>query len=179
MPGIIRETHDQKARSGLRLGLRTADFLISITILVCLCANPACAAPGGPPRCMWLGGFNDIDLGTIADSQTTVTGASQCNLKANCDVELAADNSIASRLTGPGGDFLLTEYALSVNGGQASPFTSCDSFLSPPVVFDYNGGDFGPWMQLEVSLHVRASNPPGEAANAGEYRATQTLTAHW
>lgn len=168
-----------KHRQSRRTGLRTVGLLMSIAILACLCANSAAAAPGGPPRAMWLGNFQDITLANITGSNSESIGQSNCRLRTNCDVEITADNSTASRLTGPGGDFLVTEYALSIDGSEEEPFAPYDSFLSTPVAVDYNGGDMGPWMDLEVTLRVRASNPPGEVANTGNYEATQTLTAHW
>jgi len=138
--------------------------------------QPARPAPAAPQAfAMWLGNLEDINLAPITNTQSVSTGQSQCLLLSTCEVEISADNSPNSRLNGPGQDYLSTEYSLGINGDEEEPFTAYDFFLSPPVTVECGGR----WRLVQVTLGVRASIPPGGAPNAGQYNATQTLTAHW
>lgn len=148
-------------------------------LLLWMSPPPAKAAPGGPPRCMWLGNFGDIQLPAVTSRGATVVGSSTCILRTNSDAEITADNSTAARLEGPGGDYLPTEYTLRIEGQEVEPFTPYDSFLQTPGQVDYSGGLSGPWMDAEICLRVRAISPSDRAVNAGQYSAVQTLTAHW
>jgi hypothetical protein len=98
------------------------------------------------------------------------------------DVELTADNTASARLSGPGGEVLVTEYKLTFDGdgttatGRATvDYAPHDSFLSGGVVVSHLIADD----RVKVTLHARASMPPGDVPDAGDYSATQTLTASW
>jgi len=130
----------------------------------------------------WESNFASIVLPNITTQSGGQSGGSSITLFTSGDAEISADNTDATRLTEPGGDSLYTEYKLEFDGDGASKtggptvdFTSYDSFLNSPVPVTYVPDD----NDVEVTLSVRASNYPGQLANAGEYTATQTLTVHW
>jgi hypothetical protein len=130
----------------------------------------------------WGSNFGAINLPSITTQSGAVTGNSTAELETTGDCELTADNSATAQLSGPGGDVLITEYSLTFDGdgsgatGAATvDYTTYSSFLSPAVAITHVGGDD----YVQVTLHVRAQNFPGDVANAGAYSATQTITASW
>jgi hypothetical protein len=130
----------------------------------------------------WNSNFGQIALGNIASRDQVCNGSSQITLSTNGNVEISADNSDTARFTESGGDHLYTEYklefdgdGLNTTGGETVDFTSYDSFLSSPVTVTHIPG----YDEVQVTLSARASNYPGQLANAGDYTATQTLTATW
>lgn len=130
----------------------------------------------------WLSDFPAIALSPISTQAAVSIGSSTATLLLNGDADISADNSTAARLTGPGGDTLVTEYKLVFDGdghggtgGPAVDYTPYDSFLVPGVPITHVVGDD----DVDVTLYVRAQNPTGNVANAGNYAATATLTVTW
>ena len=147
-----------------------------------VCAVLLCRLPAAQEVMQWESNFAPIDLDALTTRDDVATGSSTVRLLMNGDVELSADNSTTARLSGPGGDVLITEYKLTFDGdgtgatGAATvDYTPYDSFLNPPVLVTHVMADD----DVNVTLHVRAQNPPGDVANAGTYTATATLTASW
>ena len=141
-----------------------------------------CFAVGGQEEMYWESNFGPIVLAGISQRDQTPEGSSTARLILTGDVSLSADNSDTARLAGPGGDYLITEYALQFDGdGQSATgrpdvgYTSYDSFISTEVTVTQVGVD----SDVEVTLKVRASMNAADVANAGTYTATQTLTASW
>ena len=125
------------------------------------------------------GVFDPITLPDITTQDAIVDGFSIRFLDLTEDVEISADNS--ARLT-KGSSYLITEYKLtfdgdgsSTTGGPMVDWTDYSTFLVPAAVVMWVADD----NDVEVTLHVRARNDADEVANAGEYIATQTLTATW
>ena len=130
----------------------------------------------------WSADFSPISLDAITTRDEVSTGSEVLNLHTTGNCEISADNSSAAVLTGPGGDVLLTDYALSFDGdgvtstgGSDVDYTSYDSFLVPAVQITCVGGD----SMVKVTLSARARNQPGDVANAGSYSAVVTLTTSW
>jgi len=158
-----------------RLNRRRIPALAQLIIVCCPCLVVA-------QTMYWSSSFGPIGLGNISTRSGTLEGSSQAQLEMTGDVEISADNSTTARLSGPGGDTLVTEYKLAFDGDGSSAtgaatvdYTSYDSFLSPAVSVTHVGADDA----VVVTLHVRAANYPGDLANSGAYSATQTLTASW
>jgi hypothetical protein len=150
---------------------------VAIAILICIC-QPIILAQ----QMSWLGNFGPITLPAISSRTDVVTGNSTAEMELTGDCELSADNSTAARLSGPGGDVLVTDYSVTFDGDGSSSsgaatvgYTAYDSFLSPPALITYVASDD----RVEVTLHARAQNPAGDLANVGAYTATQTLTLTW
>jgi hypothetical protein len=137
----------------------------------------------------WEGNFTAIaaaDMSAhITNQNSVVTGSSTQTLFTNGNVILTADNTVASELdTGSDTDQLVTEYSLAYDGdgaaatgGSAVAYTLYDNFLkagahSHCTHVSTDGA-------VEVTLGVRASNDTHNVADAGDYTATQTLTATW
>jgi hypothetical protein len=129
----------------------------------------------------WSSSFSNIDLPNIANKNQTSEGSSSATLSLNGDVEISADHSTAAQLSSTG-DTLVTEYKLTLDGDGSSKtgradtsYQNYDGFLNPAVRVTYVTDD----NDVVVTLHVKASNYANDLANAGEYKATQTLTVHW
>jgi hypothetical protein len=132
----------------------------------------------------WRGNFSTITLQNIGSRGQVCQGSSQLTLDTSGNAEISADNTDTARLTKAGGANLDTKYKLefdgngvSQTGGSTVDFTSYDSFLDPShhaTVTHILGDD-----AVQVTLYVRASNYTGQLADAGLYKATQTLTVHW
>ena len=136
----------------------------------------------------WEGNFTAIaaaDMSAhITNQNSVVTGSSTQTLFTNGDVILTADNDADSELdTDSDTDQLVTEYSLSYDGngsaatgGSAVAYTEYDTFLT-------GGGSACTHVStdgaVEVTLGVRASNDTHNVADAGDYTATQTITATW
>jgi hypothetical protein len=142
----------------------------------------ACPPASEGQTMSWLGNFGSIGLPDLDTRTGTSTGSANEFINLNGDIEISADNSAAAQLSGPGGEVLVTEYSLSFNGDGSSAtggppvdYTPHDSFLVPPAQVTHVPGD----NFVRVTLGVRASHPSGDVADAGDYTATQTLTASW
>lgn len=129
----------------------------------------------------WDSDFAPIVLPNIASKNQVSEGSSSANLSIDGDVAISADNSAAAQLSSAG-DTLITEYKLafdgdgsSTTGGSGTNYETYDTFLTTAVRVTHRPGDD----DVQVTLHVRASNYANDLANAGTYTATQTLTVHW
>jgi hypothetical protein len=141
-----------------------------------------CSMAGAQDEMYWESNFGPITLASIAQRSETPEGSSTARLILTGDVSLSADNGTGARLTEPGGDYLVTEYALEFDGdGQSATgredvsYTSYGSFISTHVTITKVGAD----SDVVVTLNVRASMNVGDVADASSYAATQTLTASW
>jgi len=129
----------------------------------------------------WDSNFSSIALPNIASRDQVSEGSSSANLSINGDVEISADNSAAAQLSSAT-DTLFTEYKLmfdgdgsSTTGGAGTNYETYDNFLTTAAPVTYVLGDD----DVQVTLHVKASNYSNDLSDAGEYTATQTLTVHW
>jgi hypothetical protein len=131
----------------------------------------------------WAGNFSAVNLANITAQGTVVTASGTATLYTNGDVHITADTSTDAQLTKVAGtDVLVTEYRLEYDGdgdpdtgGATVDYTEYDDFLDTPSVVTHAPGDGA----VVVTLRVRASNEAGQVADAGNYAATQTLTASW
>jgi len=127
--------------------------------------------------------FGPIALENIGNRNQVREGSSSLSLTLNGNATISADNTAAAQLThATSGDTLVTEYKLTFDGdgdpntgGETVDWTPYNDFLTTPSDVTYFTGD----EDVEVTLHVRASNAAGTLADAGTYTATQTLTASW
>jgi hypothetical protein len=129
----------------------------------------------------WDSNFGPITLPGITSKNQISEGISSANLSINGDAEISADNSTAAQLSSAG-DTLVTEYKLtfdgngsSATGGAGTSYETYDRFLTTAEPVTHVTGDD----DVEVILHVKASNYAIDLADAGTYTATQTLTVHW
>lgn len=129
----------------------------------------------------WDSSFGPISLPNIASREQISEGSSSANLSINGDVEISADNSAAAQLSSVG-DTLVTEYKLTFDGtgsgttgGAGTTYETYDTFLTTAAPVTHVIGDD----DVEVTLHVKASNYVNDPADAGTYTAAQTLTVHW
>ena len=130
----------------------------------------------------WSGNFSQIALGNIGNRDQVSQGSSSAVLCLNGNAEITANNTAAAQLKSASNDTLVTEYKLTFDGdgdpntgGATVDWTPYNDFLTTPSAVTYFTGDG----EVEVTLHVRASNATGKLADAGTYTATQTLTASW
>lgn len=129
--------------------------------------------------------YADIALANITAQADQPTGTRDFTLYTNCNVSLTSDTTNTAQLTNttaPSTDTLTTEYSLSYDGdgsaatgGAAVAWTNYDTFIGGGSSVTHVDGDGA----VVATLSVRASNPAGEVADAGDYTATQTLTASW
>jgi len=129
----------------------------------------------------WDSNFGPIALPNIASREQISEGSSSANLSIDGDVEISADNSAAAQLSSAG-DTLVTEYKLTFDGtgsgttgGAGTNYETYDTFLTTAAPVTHVIGDD----DVEVTLHVKASNYVNGLADAGTYTAAQTLTVHW
>ncbi len=127
--------------------------------------------------------YAEISLANITAYGDQPTGTRDMTLYTNCNLEISADNTAAAQLeTASTSDTLVTEYNLSYDGdgaaatgGSSEAYAEYDAFLSTASSITHVDNDGA----VVATLGVRASNPSGEVADAGDYTATQTLTASW
>ncbi len=160
-----------------RTVLGTAGIGLSVFLLV-LSSFPLRAAE----EMYWDSSFGSIGLGTLTAMSDAPTGSATARLVMTGDVELSADNTTTAQLSEAGGDTLITDYKMTFDGDGGSAtgratvdWASYDTFLSPSVTVSHVVGDD----DVDVTLYARAQMDPAEAPNAGNYSATQTITAHW
>lgn len=129
----------------------------------------------------WDSNFGPIALPDIASREQISEGSSSANLSIDGDVEISAANSAAAQLSSAG-DTLITEYKLTFDGtgsgttgGAGTDYKTYDTFLTTAARVTHVIGDD----DVQVTLHVKASNYPNDLADAGTYIAEQTLTVHW
>ena len=131
----------------------------------------------------WAGNFAGISLTpSISGQADTPEGSQTQTLYTNCDLAISANNAAAAQLTSTT-DSLVTKYKLSYDGDGSTEtggtdvviWTDYDTFLSTASAVTHVSTDGA----VNVTLYVQASNPNGEAADAGSYTAVQTLTASW
>ena len=130
----------------------------------------------------WGGAFPAINLASITTQSQQVMGTATTTLYTNGNVDITADNTVASRLTSSGGGTLVTEYSLAYSGdgvvatgGSAVLYATYDQFLSTPSLITHVAGSGA----VVLTLGVMAANPSGNVSDATSYNATQTLTASW
>jgi hypothetical protein len=130
----------------------------------------------------WDSNFGPIALPNIASRGQISEGSLSANLSIDGDVQISADNSALAQLSSAG-DTLVTEYKLTFDGtgsgttgGAGTDYETYDKFLktaAAPVTHVIGDDD------VEVTLHVKASNYANDLADAGTYEAVQTLTVSW
>jgi hypothetical protein len=131
------------------------------------------------------GNFDTIAITPNISAQADTPSASQSLvLYTNCDLDITADNTAAALLTKTT-DTLVTEYKLDYDveadgadtWGVPKDWALHNLFLaggaSTPSAVTHETLDGA----IEVTLSARASNAAGTLADAGDYTATQTLTA--
>ena len=128
--------------------------------------------------------YADIALAAITSTVDTPSGSRDFTLYTNCNCEISADNTTAAQLENNGAstDTLVTEYQLAYDGDGVSAtggtdvgtWTDYSTFLGTPSAVTHVDGDG----VVTVTLSVQASSP-GQVRDAGNYSATQTLTASW
>lgn len=129
----------------------------------------------------WSGDFSTIVLSNIQTRDQAPESSSSTTLYTNGNAEISADNTATAQLSSAA-DTLVTEYKLtfdgdgsSATGGTDTTYVTYDNFLTTAAAVTYVMDD----NDVDVTLHVRASNYAGDLANAGTYTAMQTLTVHW
>jgi len=129
----------------------------------------------------WDANFPAISLATMTTQAAAPTGTQSITLYTYDNVNIAADNTNASQLTNTT-DTLVTSYSLSYDGdgvtatgGSSVGYTVYSSFLTTASVVKHIPLDGA----VVVTLSVKAENDAGNVADAGDYKATQTLTVSW
>lgn len=134
----------------------------------------------------WSSNFSDIALASLTAKGQTATGSTSAILRSSGDVEITADNTYnAAQLkntTGLSTDNLNTRYklgfdgdGLSDTGASETVFEGWDTFISTGKVLTHVLSDD----EVEITLFVEVSMPSDRVCDAGDYQATQTLTAVW
>lgn len=125
--------------------------------------------------------FDPIILENIASKNDSSEGQATIKLYMSGDVEITADQSQAAQLKDTDGgqtDTMVTEYRIDYlyNGSnQTGEYAEYNNFLSTPVSIAYVPDN----NEVQVTLHIRASNRPDNVSDSGIYTATQTLTVSW
>jgi hypothetical protein len=131
----------------------------------------------------WESSFDPITLPSITSKNQMSEGSSSATLSINGDVEISADNpNPAEAQLSYATDTLVTEYKLtfdgdgkSATGGIDTSYETYETFLTTAIRLTHIEYDD----DVEVTLHVKASNYANDLPDAGTYTATQTLTVHW
>jgi hypothetical protein len=151
-------------------------------IVCCLIISVGARTLHAEDAMYWEGSFGQISLGNLSTQADVKTASASVVLFTTGDCEISGNRTIAAKLSGPGGDSLITEYKLEFDGngsgntGAATvDFTAYDTFTSSPVIITHVFSDD----EVSITLSVRASNYPNNVANAGSYSASQTLTVSW
>jgi hypothetical protein len=148
-------------------------------LICCLIVFVAAVPIPAEDSMYWDGDFGDIAL-HLTTRTIPVEENATITLYTTGDVHISANNSgTAARLT-RGSDFLITEYRLVYDSsggttGSEVPYTAYNLFLATPSDVTHAPGDD----EVQVTLWVRASNQPGNVADAGDYTATLILTTSW
>lgn len=127
------------------------------------------------------GNFATIAIAPITAQGDTPSAGQSLVLYTNGNAHITADTSTAAQLTKTT-DTLVTEYKLeydgdgvTATGGSTVNWTLYNNFLTAPSAITHISLDGA----VNVTLSARASNDAGNIADAGDYTATQTLTASW
>ncbi len=130
--------------------------------------------------------FGPIELENISSQSDLKEGSASITLILTgevVDAVLTADNSSTAQLHNAS-DTLVTEYKVTFDGDgvNGTGGTSMDNYVpyndflsGSGLDIKYKEGD----TEVEVTLHVRASNRPDDVSDSGVYTATQTLTVSW
>jgi hypothetical protein len=168
----------------------TVAAILSLTVIVALAVplpDDATAAVTVTVATIgeWVGNFSTIALADITAQNSAPTGSQTATLYTNGDLDITADNTTAAQLvkTGDPTQTLTTSYMLTddgdgiaaTGGTDETEYTEYDTFLSGGYAITHVPGDG----VVEITLNAKAENPSGEVADAGDYTATQTLTATW
>lgn len=168
----------------------TVAAILSLTVIVALAVplpDDATAAVTVTVATIgeWVGNFSTIVLSDITAQNSAPTGSQTAILYTNGDLDITADNTTGAQLakTGDLAQTLTTSYMLtddgdgiSLTGGtNGTEYIEHDTFLSGGYAITHVPGDGA----VEITLNAKAENPTGEVADAGDYTATQTLTATW
>jgi hypothetical protein len=123
--------------------------------------------------------FATIAIPNITAHGDTPDANQSLVLYTNCALNITADHSTAARLTKTT-DTLVTEYKLEYDGdgdpdtgGATVDWAEYDTFIPVGSLVTHYPLDGA----VNVTLSARASNAAGTLADAGNYTATQTLTA--
>lgn len=127
--------------------------------------------------------FSTIAIADITHQNSAPFASQSLVLYTNGNVDISANNTTTAQLSlASPADTLVTEYKLEYDkngsngtGGSTVDWTDYSTFLSTPSTVTHVNGDGA----VNVTLSARASNDSGNVANAGDYTATQTLTAAW
>jgi len=123
--------------------------------------------------------FATIAIAAITNRGDTPSASQSLVLYTNCDLDITADHTAAAQLTKTT-DTLVTEYKLEYDkigtdgtGGATVAWAEYDDFIAVGSAVTHIALDGA----VDVTLSARASNAAGTLADAGDYTATQTLTA--
>jgi hypothetical protein len=172
---------------------------IIITVLALTCLSTVICADDY----MYWNNFvpNSISLSNISYRTDTSEGSAIITLNTSGNAEITADHGTAAQLTYSGTrtnrtikDTLVTKYQISTDGdgvhatgataaavsaSHSDEWTTYDNFLTTAPLAITHVTPVHDDNDVEVTLHVQASNTDGKLADSGEYTATQTLTVHW
>ncbi|MCX5633236.1 MAG: hypothetical protein NTW93_06155 [Phycisphaerae bacterium] len=148
----------------------------------------------------WQSNFPNIDLDAQSEDAPIVEHADAPEGSATITLDIVDINVTEAVITADhttnepqlhcATDTLVTEYMLSFDGDGSSKsgptveavaasgsntYKTYDTFLSIPLVITYANND----NDIQVTLHVKASNNEDKVADSGNYEATQTLTVAW
>ena len=134
----------------------------------------------------WAGNFSTIALLPITAQSSAPTGSQTATLYTTGNASITADNvgtEAQLKKIGDANQTLVTSYMLTddgdgvttTGGTDQGSYTGYATFLSSAYAITHVAGDG----EVEITLNARAANYPGDVADAGDYTATQTLTATW
>jgi hypothetical protein len=134
----------------------------------------------------WSGNFSTIALANITAQATAPTSSQTTTLYTNGDVSITADVTGTEAQLALGTDpnqTLVTSYKLTdagdgtttTGGTDETEYTGYATFISAGYAITHVAGSG----EDVITLYAKAENPSGEVADAGDYTATQTLTATW
>jgi len=134
---------------------------------------------------MYWDNFATIAIANITNRGDAQEGHASLKLTTTGNVHITANNTGTDAQLTKTTDTLVTEYMLTDDGGDGTGdtggtdqivYTDYTAFLEGSgyaIIYVSDDND------VTVTLHVRASNFDGTLADAGEYKATQTLTVSW
>ena len=177
--------------------MRNLFIALLVVTALCLTAIVALAAPSPDNATAavtvtvdvigeWAKDSNTIALSAITAQGSEPNGIGAARLYTNGNVSITADNvgtEAQLKKIGDANQTLATSYMLTDDGEGGSEtggtdqvvYTDYTTFLGTPYAITHAAGDG----EVQIILNVKAANPPGGVADAGNYRATQTLTFSW
>ena len=131
------------------------------------------------------GNFETIAIAPITAQGSTPSASKMLVLYTNGDLDITADDANEAQLIDRGAseDTLVTEYKLAYDGDGTSATGGDDVAVWTDYTTFLKGGAASDVAHISldgavnVTLSARASNDPENVADAGNYTATQTLTA--